>query len=264
MQHVGKLAVPCLQLAIGPEQACAFGQGVERRLQRKVAHRQLARALPGILGLDAGDVGIDADRPALGSAQLVDLEPAPVCQQLHMRACIAVAGEALLLPAFGRNQRSQRAAMACEQIDQLGKMRALVDDLSEFRPDLEKGVVAHHQPVFGIEQGKAVTQRFDRVAQAAAGRVGILVGGFDLGVDRGELDHRLLKLARAAAHHGFERDGVLEHGKGPAVKVAGPFDPVHQRGVDRLELADLLLEPRDFVGFERGRHQRPITRQLKV
>ena len=207
-------------MLVRPEQARAFGQGIERRLQGKVAFGEFARALAGVLGLDAGDVGVDADRPAFRRAQLVDLEPAPVGQQLHMRAGIIVAGEAFLFPAFGRNQRSQRAAVSGQQIDQFDKGRLPGDDVAKFGPDIEEGGVAHHQPVFGVEQGKPVRQRFNRIAQPRAGGVGIVVRGFDLGVDCGELAHRFFKLGGARADHGFERERVFEHRKGPGVKVA--------------------------------------------
>ena len=54
--------------ALGIEQADAFGQGIERGLQREVALCQFQGALAGVLGLDRGDIGIDADDAAIAGA----------------------------------------------------------------------------------------------------------------------------------------------------------------------------------------------------
>src|SRR3546814_1539435 len=92
--------VPYTTLFRTIEQADAFGQVVQRRLQHDVALGQFPRPVSRILRLRLGDVGIDADDAALAGAQFVDLHPSPVGQRLHMPALRhAVAGEAVRHPS---------------------------------------------------------------------------------------------------------------------------------------------------------------------
>ena len=76
-----------------------FDVARERGLQREVALCQFQGALAGVLGLDRGDVGIDADDAAFVRAVVGDLNPAAVAPLHQIRAArIAVAPQALAHP----------------------------------------------------------------------------------------------------------------------------------------------------------------------
>ena len=112
--------VPADQFAVLVIDTDAQPDGVERCLQHRAFLRHFARAFAGVLGLDLGDVGVDADNAPFTRTQFVDLHPAPVGERVD----IAAVGDPVLLdalgqPAIGRDHRTQSRPVVANQLRDL-------------------------------------------------------------------------------------------------------------------------------------------------
>jgi hypothetical protein len=96
------------------------------------------------------------------------------------------------------------------------------------------------QSVIGVKQCKSIGQGFNRIAQTHPRRIGIAMGGGHIGIGLVQTGERIFQRRRPVAHHGFQRNGRLEHRERAALNIAGPFHPVDQRLVDLFQLLHAL------------------------
>ena len=255
--------VPRQQHAVAIEYAHALRHRVERCLEHDGAFGEFAGTLAGVLRLDIGDVGVDADDAALAGPPLVDLDPAPVGQRDDMAAIRdLVQRDPLRDPAIGRDHRPQHAAGRSDLAEDLVEPNAGDYLVGELGPEREIGLVAQHEAIIRVEDRKALVDALDRVAEAPSGAFSRLFRLRQFGVGRGEFTERAFEIGGAFADLALERDRGFEHGEGVAAQVGRAFHPAHEGRVDPRELAQLALERGDAVVLDRG--HRPIASPLKV
>ena len=129
--------VPRGQPAVGVVHAHAQPDRVERRLQDRGLLRHLARPLARVVGLDLGDVGIDADDAAFAGAQLVDLDPAPVGQRVDVPALEPLGGadaRRVRIPAIRARRARERRVVVADRAGELVEGDARNDAVGDVRP----------------------------------------------------------------------------------------------------------------------------------
>ena len=151
----------------------------ERRL---FAHRLLGP-------FELGHVGVDADRAIVPGLALVDLDPTAVALTVQERSLrVVMQFQSLLHPVFVSVGHTRDDATLGHGPNDLLERDPRHHDIGKTRVKLPEAVVAHHQPVLGIEQKEALRDALEGVGQLLAGLRDLAEVAL-LHLDRGVTEH---------------------------------------------------------------------------